>query len=152
MFSLLPYTESILKSPAGQIIYCHISIKSPYNQISLAPKQSVVKVGAKSILSALFYCHFYKIKSPSYSTGSDFVAERGGFEPPCRYSPATWFPIMHLKPLGHLSISLWRFSIRFYISRWLTYLLYGLHNSMSREFSIPACIKLLCNNTYVTKK
>ena len=47
MFSLLPYTESILKSPAGQMIYCHISIKSPYNQIFLRTgtkcRQSVVK-------------------------------------------------------------------------------------------------------------
>lgn len=64
MFSLLPYTESILKSPAGQIIYCHISIKSPYNQIFLAPEQSVVKVGAKTTFYIFKYSIFYKIKKP----------------------------------------------------------------------------------------
>ena len=65
MFSLLPYTESILKSPAGQIIYCHISIKSPYNQIFLrtGTKWGQTK-GAKTTFYIFKYSIFYKTKKP----------------------------------------------------------------------------------------
>ena len=60
------------------------------SKFSCAPEQSVVKVGAKTTFYIFKYSIFYKIKKARLTlTGSDFVAERGGFEPPCRYSPAT---------------------------------------------------------------
>jgi hypothetical protein len=33
-----------------------------------------------------------------------FGAERGGFEPPVRFDPHTAFPVLHNRPLCHLSM------------------------------------------------
>jgi len=70
--------------------------KKPIQSNFLAHRNKVSsKCRQKAFQRNFFVAIFTKQKSPSYLTGSDFVAERGGFEPPCRYSPATWFPILN---------------------------------------------------------
>jgi hypothetical protein len=42
-------------------------------------------------------------KCQDLATCTWFQAERAGFEPAVRFDPHTAFPVLHLRPLGHLS-------------------------------------------------
>lgn len=57
------------------MIYCHISIKSPYNEIFLRTGTKCRQSGAKTTFYIFKYSIFYKIKKPILS---DRLWFRGG--------------------------------------------------------------------------